>query len=352
MINIFKKKIISTNKKEIYQDPPKEVPHRFSILDNQFNQQKTGWLQRLKNKLIHHRINFQALLDTQKINDDLYEKLAETLILADVGLPTTEDIIKQLKNLVKTNKLRNELDVRNALIEIITKLLNPLEGLLKIDEIKPTVIMLVGVNGAGKTTTIGKLAAYFKRHKKTVLLAAGDTFRAAAQEQLIGWGHKNQVPVITKENCDPASVIFEAIQQAKLLHIDIVLADTAGRLNTQKNLMNELTKIQKVITKTQPGIHHQTLLVVDGNNGQNTISQIIAFQKSLNITGLIVTKLDGTAKGGILAAIAHVKPIPVYFLGLGEQLEDLQPFNAMCFAQALIEPLEPSDHINYTSESK
>lgn len=332
-------KLLGQNKSQITEPNQSNVVITKKI-EAETEQQNIGWFKRLQKKLAKGRSNFNEMLHGVKIDEKLYEKLEEALIISDVGIDATNDILDKLKISVKENKIKNETDIRIALINIVKELLLPLEAKLKIGINKPTIIMFVGVNGAGKTTTIGKLAKHLLNYNQKVLLAAGDTFRAAAREQLIKWGEKNQVPVIEKQGHDPASVIFDAIKQAKLTDTDVVLADTAGRLSTQRHLMHELIKIKKVIGKAEHGAPHEILLVVDGSNGQNALSQVVAFSEALNITGLIITKLDGGAKGGILAAIARSNPKPVYFLGLGEQLDDLQPFNATNFAHALFEPIE------------
>ena len=216
-------------------------------------------------------------------------------------------------------------------------MLKPLEKPLEIATHQPFIIMLAGVNGAGKTTTIGKLAKYFQSQGKSVLLAAGDTFRAAAREQLMVWGERNNVTVIAQESGDSAAVIFDAIQAAKARGIDIVLADTAGRLPTQLHLMEEIKKVKRVIAKADPSGPHEILLVLDANTGQNALAQVKAFDDALQVTGLALTKLDGTAKGGVIAAIARVRPIPVRFIGVGEQMDDLRPFVAQEFVEALFE---------------
>lgn len=354
MINIFKKKQKETNNQQSTQEPLLPFEKRSPCNDAHINpsniqktlktenkavEEKLGWFKRLQRKLINSRNNFNEVLYGVNIDEELYEKLEEALILSDVGLSAANDILSKLKTFVKEKKIKDEIGIRKALIDIVEELLYPLEKKFKINANSPAVIMFVGVNGAGKTTTIGKLAKYLKSQNYKILLAAGDTFRAAACEQLTNWGQKNQIPVVEKQGYDPASVIFEAIKQAKMLNIDVVIADTAGRLSTQRHLMNELKKIKKVIEKAQSGAPHEILLIIDGSNGQNALSQVIAFNEALSISGLIITKLDGSAKGGILAAIAHAKPTPVYFLGIGEHLEDLQPFNANAFANALFEPL-------------
>ena len=234
--------------------------------------------------------------------------------------------------------------LKQALADNLTAMLKPIEQPLDISTHKPFVIMLAGVNGAGKTTSIGKLAHYYQAQGKTVLLAAGDTFRAAAREQLMAWGERNNVAVISQASGDAAAVMFDAMHAAVARGIDVVLADTAGRLPTQLNLMDEIKKVKRVIDKALPGAPHETLIVLDANNGQNALTQVKAFDDTLGVTGLVLTKLDGTAKGGVIAAIAHMragktgaKPIPVRFIGVGEGLEDLRPFIAADFVSALLD---------------
>ncbi|MBV8636260.1 MAG: signal recognition particle-docking protein FtsY, partial [Burkholderiaceae bacterium] len=226
--------------------------------------------------------------------------------------------------------------VKTALRTLLIDLLTPLQKPLELGRHQPLVMMITGVNGAGKTTTIGKLAKHMQAHHQSVLLAAGDTFRAAAREQLTVWGQRNNVTVIAQESGDPAAVAFDAINSAKARNIDVVMVDTAGRLPTQLHLMEELKKIKRVVSKAMDSAPHEVLLIIDGNTGQNALTQVKAFDDALGLTGLVVTKLDGTAKGGILAAIARTRPLPVYFIGVGESIEDLQPFNATEFVDALL----------------
>jgi len=265
----------------------------------------------------------------------LYEELETILLAADVGVEATDYLLTELRTRVKRDKLADGSQLKSALKAIMTDLLAPLEQPLDTTTAKPFVIMLAGVNGAGKTTTIGKLAKRFQAEGKSVLLAAGDTFRAAAREQLAVWGERNQVEVVGGQGNDPAAVIFDAIQSAKAQAIDIVLADTAGRLPTQLNLMAEITKVRRVIQKADPTAPHEVLLVLDANTGQNLLAQVKAFNDAVQVSGLVLTKLDGTAKGGTIAALAKRQPIPVRFIGIGEGLDDLQPFQAGEFVDAL-----------------
>jgi fused signal recognition particle receptor len=256
--------------------------------------------------------------------------------MADTGVKATEHLLKDLKARVKAAKVTEPVAVKALLIEAITDLLMPLQKQLNIGNQKPMVIMVAGVNGAGKTTSIGKLTHHLADQGASVLLAAADTFRAAAREQLAVWAQRNTVEIISQEGGDPAAVSFDAVSAGKARGRDVVLVDTAGRLPTQLHLMEELKKIKRVVQKADAQSPHEVLLVIDGNTGQNALTQVKAFDDALGLTGLIVTKLDGTAKGGVLCAIAREKAIPVYFIGVGEQLDDLQTFDAQEFAQALI----------------
>ena len=256
--------------------------------------------------------------------------------MADTGTQATGYLLEDLKRRVKETKTTSPTLVKNLLIESLACLLLPLQKSLVIGQYKPTVIMVAGVNGAGKTTSIGKLTRHLADAGESVLLAAADTFRAAAREQLGVWANRNTVDIISQEGGDPAAVSFDAVSAGRARGRDVVLLDTAGRLHTQLHLMQELKKIKRVVQKADASAPHEVLLVIDGNTGQNALTQVKAFDDALGLTGLIVTKLDGTAKGGVLAAIARERPIPVYFIGVGEQLEDLETFNAQEFAQALL----------------
>ncbi len=278
----------------------------------------------------------QVFTGTQ-IDDALYEELEAALLMADTGVRATEFLLADLKQRVKETRVTEPLAVRALLIDALAALLLPLEKPLAVGQHSPMVMMVVGVNGAGKTTSIGKLTRHLAEAGQKVLLAAADTFRAAAREQLTVWADRAQVDIVSQEGGDPSAVTFDAVTAGRARGCDVVIADTAGRLPTQIHLMEELKKIKRVIGKAQDGAPHEVLLVVDGNTGQNALSQVKSFDDALGLTGLIVTKLDGTAKGGVLAAIARERPVPVYFIGVGEQLEDLQTFNAREFAQALLE---------------
>ncbi len=299
--------------------------------------EKSGWFDRLKNSLTRTGSQLTELFSRSgHIDDELYEELETILITSDVGMDATNLLLADVRRQVKEQKLTEISQIKEALAHALLKLLQPLAKPLVIENHKPFVIMLCGVNGAGKTTSIGKLAKYFQSHGKSVLLAAGDTFRAAAREQLIEWGARNNVTVIAQQSGDAAAVIYDAVHAAQARNIDIVLADTAGRLATQAHLMEEIKKVKRVIAKVLPDAPHEVLLVLDANTGQNALSQVKAFDDALNVTGLILTKLDGTAKGGVIAAIAKAHPIPVRFIGVGEGLDDLRPFIAEDFVAALL----------------
>ena len=307
------------------------------------DEKPTGWLSRLKAGLAKTR----AVLATDvtdlfsrypKIDDALYEELETTLVSADVGIRATTQLIGDLKRVQRYKKIADGASLQTEFKTALVNLILPLEQPLDVSTAKPFVIVIAGVNGAGKTTTIGKLAKYFQSQGKSVMLAAGDTFRAAAREQLMTWGERNNVTVIAQEGGDAAAVIFDAINAARARGIDVVLADTAGRLPTQLHLMEEIKKVKRVITKAEPTAPHETLLVLDANTGQNALAQVKAFDDALALTGLVVTKLDGTAKGGMIAALAAeraARPIPVRFIGVGESIDDLRPFNAKEFVDAL-----------------
>ncbi|MDF3036352.1 MAG: signal recognition particle-docking protein FtsY [Paucimonas sp.] len=299
-------------------------------------EQKSSWLNRLKTGLAKTSSNLTTLFVGAKIGDELYEELESALLMSDAGVEATQTLLDSLKRKVKDEKLTEADQVKAALRTLLTELLEPLQKPLVLGLHQPLVMMVAGVNGAGKTTTIGKLANHMQAHGQSVLLAAGDTFRAAAREQLAIWGERNNVTVISQESGDPAAVAFDAVSSAKARSTNIVMVDTAGRLPTQLHLMEELKKIKRVIAKAMDSAPHEVLLVIDGNTGQNALAQVKAFDDALGLTGLVVTKLDGTAKGGVLAAIAKVRPVPVYFIGVGEKMEDLQPFNAQEFADALL----------------
>jgi fused signal recognition particle receptor len=298
--------------------------------------QKQSWMQRLKVGLSKTSTNLTTLFVGAKINDDLYEELESALLMSDAGVEATRFLLEGLKKKVKEQRLTEADQVKTALRGLLLDLLRPLQKPMVLGRHQPMVMMIAGVNGAGKTTTIGKLAKHLQAHQQSVLLAAGDTFRAAAREQLTIWGERNNVTVISQESGDPAAVAFDAVQSARARRLNVVMVDTAGRLPTQLHLMEELKKVKRVIGKGMEGAPHEILLVIDGNTGQNALTQVKAFDEALTLTGLVITKLDGTAKGGVLAAIAKTRPVPVYFIGVGEKIEDLQPFDAEEFVDALL----------------
>lgn len=297
---------------------------------------RQSWLSRLRSGLSKTGSNIQSIFVNAKIDDDLYEELETALLMSDAGVDATEYLLEALRQKVRAERLTDPQQVKAALRQLLIDLLKPLERSLMLGRAQPLVMMIAGVNGAGKTTSIGKLAKHLQSFDQSVLLAAGDTFRAAAREQLTIWGERNNVTVVQQESGDPAAVIFDAVNAARARGINVVMADTAGRLPTQLHLMDELKKVKRVIGKAFDGAPHEVLLVIDANTGQNALTQVKAFDDALGLTGLIVTKLDGTAKGGILAAIARQRPVPVYFIGVGERVEDLQPFVAEEFADALL----------------
>ncbi|MFG6487586.1 signal recognition particle-docking protein FtsY [Roseateles sp. BYS78W] len=298
---------------------------------------RQSWMERLRAGLRKTGGSIAGVFTGTKIDDQLYEELEEALLMADAGVKATQFLLDDLKRRVKDAKATDPQAVRALLVDALAELLTPLEKGLEVGRFTPTVMMVVGVNGAGKTTSIGKLTRHLADSSQKVLLAAADTFRAAAREQLGVWADRAQVEIISQEGGDPAAVSFDAVNAGRARGADVVIADTAGRLPTQLHLMEELKKIKRVITKAQEGAPHEVLLVVDGNTGQNALNQVKAFDEALGLTGLVVTKLDGTAKGGVLAAVARERPVPVYFVGVGEKLEDLETFSAREFARALLE---------------
>jgi fused signal recognition particle receptor len=314
---------------------------------------RNSWISKLKAGLRKTGSSIASVFTGTQIDEALYEDLEAALLMADTGVKATEHLLQDLKRRVKESKVTDPAQVKALLVESLTELLQPLQRPLVIGRYKPTVIMVAGVNGAGKTTSIGKLTRHLAESGASVLLAAADTFRAAAREQLSVWADRTAVDIISQEGADPAAVAFDAVSAGSARGRDVVLVDTAGRLPTQLHLMQELKKIKRVIQKTGPATDlaakgcdngptdsavppHEVLLVIDGNTGQNALTQVKAFDDALGLTGLIVTKLDGTAKGGVLAAIARERPIAVYFIGVGEKLEDLETFSAREFAQALL----------------
>jgi len=301
-------------------------------------EERKPWAERLAAGLARSREKLAGALGgafaRRKLDPETLEELETALITADVGVAATQHLLDDLS--ARWKAAGGDGDPKALLKAALLALLGPLERPLVVTDARPFVIMIAGVNGAGKTTSIGKLARYFQLQGLSVLLAAGDTFRAAAREQLTVWGERNAVTVISQAGGDPAAVMFDAIAAAKARGTDVVLADTAGRLPTQLQLMEEIRKVQRVIRKAEPAAPHETLLVLDANTGQNGLAQVRAFDDALGLTGLILTKLDGSAKGGMVAAIAKERPIPLRFIGVGEGLDDLKPFVAADFVDALL----------------
>ena len=301
---------------------------------------RAGWFARLRGGLARTRSQLGSIFSRNRIDETLYEELETALLASDTGYGTTTWLLDELRERAQRDRINDAATLKTALIDILTELLSPLEKPIDVDRADPLVMMITGVNGAGKTTSIGKLARHLHQIDQSVLLAAGDTFRAAAREQLARWGERNQVHVIANEGGDPAAVAFDAIKAGQARKVDVVMVDTAGRLPTQRHLMDELKKIRRVIGKAMDNAPHEVLLVLDGNTGQNMLAQVQAFDEAVQLTGLVVTKLDGTAKGGAIAALAHTRrdnPLPVYFIGVGEGVEDLQAFSAREFATALLD---------------
>ncbi len=357
MFSFFKKKtppvapaaVAAPSPASALPDLPPEAPEAVAVPE------RRSWLDKLRTGLRKTGSGIAQVFTGTQIDDALYEDLESALLMADAGVKATEYLLADLKRRVKDARATDPSAVKALLADAVTDLLRPLQRPLTVGEHTPTVIMVVGVNGAGKTTTIGKLTCHLAESGQKVLLAAADTFRAAAKEQLAVWAGRNGVEIVSQEGGDPSSVTFDAVTAGKARGCDVVIADTAGRLPTQLHLMEELRKVKRVIAKAQAGAPHEVLLVVDGNTGQNALAQVKAFDDTLQLTGLIVTKLDGTAKGGVLAAIAlwarergrgaggngareggATGPVPVYFIGVGEKLEDLETFDAREFATALL----------------
>jgi fused signal recognition particle receptor len=300
---------------------------------------RASWFKRLSAGLARTRNNLATLFTGVPVDAALFEELETALLTSDTGVAATQWLLDELKRTVRDRRITDAGEVKACLRELIAQLMQPFEQGIDIDRAHPLVIMVAGVNGAGKTTSIGKLARHLQREGKSVLLAAGDTFRAAAREQLAQWGARNSVDVIAQQGGDPAAVAFDSVSAARARSVGVVMIDTAGRLPTQLHLMDELRKVKRVIGKAMDEAPHEVLLVLDGNTGQNMLAQVAAFDDALGLTGLIVTKLDGTAKGGALIALAHTRrdrPVPVVFIGVGEALEDLEAFSADEFAAALI----------------
>lgn len=302
---------------------------------------KSGFFSKLKQGLSKTRANFSAgvanlFLGKKELNADLLNEIEMLLLTADVGVETTQQIIQSLTQKLARKELNDTEAAFNYLKAEMKKILAPCDVPLTTSANKPYVILMIGINGSGKTTTIGKLANHFKQDGKTILLAAGDTFRAAAIEQLQVWGERNQIPVIAQQpGADTAAVIYDALEAAKARGTDILIADTAGRLHTQSNLMAELQKVTRVLKKIDPTAPHEVLIVLDATLGQNALNQVKQFNQAIGVTGIALTKLDGTAKGGIIFAIAKQTGIPIRFIGIGEGIDDLRPFNADEFVEAL-----------------
>jgi fused signal recognition particle receptor len=320
---------------EVVATPPTPTPAPAPAPDD-----RRPWMARLRQGLSRTSGNLAGLFVGVKVDEALFEELETALLVSDAGVEATAALLASLRDRVRRQRIEDAQKVKEALRDLLADLLRPLEQPLDIDRATPLVMMITGVNGAGKTTSIGKLAKHLRQEGKTVLLAAGDTFRAAAREQLAQWGSRNDVEVIAQQGADPAAVAFDAVSAGRARSTGVVLVDTAGRLPTQAHLMQELGKIRRVTAKAMEGAPHEVLLVLDGNTGQNMLAQVKAFDEAAQLTGLIVTKLDGTAKGGALVALAHTRreqPIPVYFIGVGERIDDLQAFSAEEFAAALVD---------------
>jgi fused signal recognition particle receptor len=299
----------------------------------------TSWAARLKAGLARTRevLNtpVSELFVRRRVDESLFEELETALLQADCGVSATQWLLDSLREKARKQKIEDGETLKKALKDSLTELLQPLERRLDTSRARPFTIMIAGVNGSGKTTSIGKLAKWLQSQGRSVLLAAGDTFRAAAREQLVAWGERNQVPVVAQAG-DPGAVVFDALSAAKARNIDVVIADTAGRLPTQLHLMEEIRKVKRVAAKAQADAPHEVVLVLDANTGQNALAQVRAFDQALGLTGLVMTKLDGTAKGGVVCAIAREKPVPLLFVGVGEGIDDLRPFVARDFAEALV----------------
>jgi fused signal recognition particle receptor len=308
----------------------------------------TSWAARLKAGLARTRealgSGLDAVLGRARVDEALFEQLEDALLAADCGVEAARSLVAELRRRAKSERIEDGAALKAALKAAMTARLAPLERGLRPGAERPCVLMVAGVNGSGKTTSIGKLAKWFQGEGRTVMLAAGDTFRAAAREQLAAWGERNGVTVIGQQGGDPGAVVFDAIGAARARNVDVLIADTAGRLPTQLHLMEEIKKVKRVVAKAMPGAPHETLLVLDAGTGQNALAQVKAFDEALGLTGLVLTKLDGSAKGGALLAIAQArsgdagaKPLPVLFVGVGEGIDDLRPFVAGDFVEALLD---------------
>ncbi len=305
--------------------------------------EKKGLFGRLKDGLSKTRNQIVTGMDAifygaSEIDDDFYEELEELLIMGDVGVHTTERIIEQLQEKVQKERIKQPIECRQLLIDTLEEQMAVNEETSYVYETTQSVILVIGVNGVGKTTSVGKLASVLKEKGNKVLLAAADTFRAAASEQLVEWSHRAGVDVITgSDGCDPSAVVFDALQAAKARNVDVLICDTAGRLHNKKNLMEELKKMDRIIAKEFPNAHRENLVVLDASTGQNALNQAREFGEAARLDGIILTKMDGTAKGGIAIAIQSELQIPVKYIGVGEKIEDLQKFNATQFIEALFQ---------------
>jgi fused signal recognition particle receptor len=301
----------------------------------------TSWAARLRNGLARTRAvlgsDVGSLFGRGSVDEALFEALEEALLLADCGVPATRTLLEGLRVRARKERIADPRALKRALQDELKTLLAPLEKPLDLARTRPLVVMIAGVNGSGKTTSIGKLAKWLQGQGRSVMLAAGDTFRAAAREQLVVWGERNGVAVIAQQSGDAAAVVFDAAAAARARGIDVLIVDTAGRLPTQLHLMEEIRKVKRVVAKALPGAPHEVLLVLDANTGQNTLAQVKAFDEALGLTGLVLTKLDGSAKGGVVCAIARERPVPLLFVGVGEGIDDLRPFAAADFAEALVD---------------
>jgi fused signal recognition particle receptor len=342
VLNFFKNKTKHTVDVE-FKGSNGDLDHEQVLLDNNnlVVEQKIGWLGKLKKGLSKTRNNLGkkllSIFGSGKIDKNLYEELENILISSDVGVAATDYLLKKLQNEVSLKGLKDSFELKSILKKNMLELIKDIEKPLDVTNHLPHVIMFVGINGAGKTTSIGKLAKYFQNQGKSVMLGAGDTFRAAACEQLMEWGNRNNVTVISQKNGDSAAVCYDAVKSAVANKIDVLLLDTAGRLPTQLNLMEEIKKVKRVIGKSLEREPNEVILVLDANIGQNALNQLKAFNDALGITGLILTKLDGTARGGIICAIAKECPVALHFIGVGEGIDDLRPFNANDYINALFE---------------
>lgn len=338
----MEEKILADEQDKKHPDDPEMEPLDEGEAKEESKEKKIGWAQRLRMGLGKSRDKISKSLAEAfgggKIDDELYEDLEAVLLTSDIGMAATQHLLEEVRQKVTLKGLKNPIELKEALREALYELILPLEKPLEIKgDKKPFVMMMVGVNGAGKTTSIGKLCKLYQQDGLSVILAAGDTFRAAAREQLMEWGDRNKVHVVSQEKGDSAAVCFDAVQAGLARKMDVVLADTAGRLPSQLHLMEEIKKVKRVIEKAMPDAPHEIVLVLDANIGQNAINQVVAFDDALGLTGIILTKLDGTAKGGVIAALAKTRPVPIRYIGVGETIDDLRPFRAREFVDALIE---------------